>query len=369
MLPKGKPLRVYGLLGDAFLQKSATTALLEWCLPADARDFNLDSIDGDGTRITDLLGLCGNLPFLADHRVVLVKHAERLEGMQRGDEPKEKSKASPAKRFAEGIARLPDSTILILSRSAETPEPGSRPGTPRCINTAVDKAIEDKIGVIVNCTIGAKEGGLATALVQEEAERRGILLDSNAAAHLVNRLGHDLQYVLCELEKCALRAGSGVPVSIAVIDEMTRRTAQETVFNLTDAIGARRTAHAVGLLRELIEAGETAESILPLLVRHLRQLLQARTFVDAGLMLDANLQSRLPAALAAQLPKEGDLANWLRAQGWIGGRLTQQARNFTVPQIERGLQYALETDLALKGIEGDGGPPELLLELLITKMC
>src|SRR5688572_24218275 len=86
VLPNGAPLRVYGVLGDGFLQKRVTNALLEWILPPDARDFNLDTLDGETTGLTEVLARCGNLPFLADARVVLVHRAERLEGLHRSSE-------------------------------------------------------------------------------------------------------------------------------------------------------------------------------------------------------------------------------------------------------------------------------------------
>jgi hypothetical protein len=52
------------------------------------------------------------------------------------------TKESPAKRFASGIENLPVSTVLILSRTPETPEAGARKETPRCINAALDRVLE-----------------------------------------------------------------------------------------------------------------------------------------------------------------------------------------------------------------------------------
>ena len=378
-LVKNTPRGIYGTLGDAYLQRRVVESLLEWTLPADAMDFNLDVMDGDSTTINDVLSRTGNLPFLSDYRVVHVRNAERLDGMHRSGEEKEsaageKAKQSPSKRLSDALDKLPATTVLILSRTPETPEPGARAGTARCINAAVDKAIE-KHGLIIDCTISPKDAGLATAVLNQQAAHRDIAWGPDAAAHLVERTGHDITQLVNEMEKCALRAGPGEPITIAVIDEMTRRAPQETIFNLTDALGARQTAHALGLLRELVEGGEAPELILVMLVRHFRQLLQARAFLDGGLSLDRNLLSRLPPALADQLPRDGreNLAVLLQSQHWLGNRLSQQARNFSTIQIEAILQAALAADLAMKGIEGDGGAeakklPELLLELLVAQL-
>jgi DNA polymerase III subunit delta len=386
-LPNNAPLRVYGVLGDGFLQKRVVDALLDWILPPDARDFNLDTLDGETSTITEVLSRCGNLPFLADVRVVLVQRAERLEGLHRGgDDGEEKPKAkgkgaakgaakgtlSPAKRLSEAFEKLPESTVLILARTPETPEPGARAATPRCLNANVDKSLE-KVGLVIDCTVPAKNAGFAIRVLMDEAARRQIPLAPDAAEHLVTRAGMDIANLLTELEKCALRAGLGQMVTAPIIDEMVKRAPHETIFDLTDALGARQTPRAIGLLRELVAGGDAPERILATLVTHLRQLLQARAFLDARLSLDASLSYRLPPDLAAQLPKDGkdNLANVLQVQAWRGRRLAEQARNFSTEQIQAALEAALAADLAMKGISADitgdaeGGTPELLLELAV----
>ncbi|MBV9468289.1 MAG: DNA polymerase III subunit delta [Abitibacteriaceae bacterium] len=373
-VPKSGPHRVYGVLGDAYLQKLIINALLEWTLSADARDFNLDTLDGETTTVTDVLARAGNLPFLSDFRGVLVQRAERLEGLHRSGEEKEgaakeKGKQSPVKHLADGLENLPETTVLILARTPETPEPGARAGTVRCVHATVDKVIE-KHGLIIDCTVGPKNAERAIAVVNQEAARRNIPLADGAAEHLVGRSGYDIAHLLNEMEKCALRAGIGEIVTPSIIDEMTKRAAQETIFDLTDALGERKMPRALGLLRELTEGGEAPELILVMLVRHFRQLLQARTFLDARLSLDNSLSHRIPPQLAQQLPQDGreNLANLMQSQPWLGRRLAQQARNFSVPQLETAMRAALAADLAMKGIEGDGGSPEMLLELLVAQL-
>lgn len=405
------PLRVYGTLGDAYLQELVINALIGWSLDADARDFNMDRLDGESTSIGDVLSRCANLPFLSDRRVVLVQRAERLENINRvagegGDEGDEgddesastddanpaapesaggkkagkpKAPSTPVKRLSDGLKTIPTSTVLILSRTPETPEPGARKTQTRCIHATVDKVIEAKDdgerGLIIDCTVGAKSGATAAAILNSEASRRGIALSDHAAEHLVNRAGNNIAGLLNEMEKCALRAGNEA-ISPAIIDEMVRRAPQDTVFDLTDALGDRHGPRALTMLRELVGGGEPPELVLALLVRHLRHLVQARAFLDARLPLDGSLASRMPPSLAAQLPRNGreNLATMLQSQNWMGRRLAAQARNFSTPQLQSALEAALRTDLAMKGIEGDGGAEgpkqsELLLELFIAQLC
>ena len=373
---QGEPQRVYGVWGDAYLQQRVIQALLGWSLSDDSRDFNLDVLDGESTSISDILAATGSLPFLSDRRAIVVKRAEKLEGVSTasgGAAKKKKSDVSPAARLSEGIEKLSPSTVLILARSPETPEPGDKPGE-RCLNAALDKVIGDN-GVLINCLVPPKAMPVAIAIVEAEAAAKDILLARGAAAHLVQRCGTDIAALLSELEKCSLRAGLGEPVTAAIIDEMTRRALSETVFDLTDSIGARQGAKALKSLQDLLGAGEPAELIMSLIVRHLRQLLQARALLDAGLTLDGSAAQRISPQLMAQLPAGRDnLATALQSQSWMGGRLNNQARHFSTAQLTRALEFAFEADLQSKGIEGNGGfdskdESRASLEILVAKLC
>jgi DNA polymerase-3 subunit delta len=376
-LVKGEPRRVYGVLGDAYLQGRVIDSLLTWSLDADARDFNLDVVDGEGGKISDVLALAGNLPFLSERRAIVVKRAEKMEGLGKSDgdgDKKAKKGPSSAQKLTDGLKNLPPTTVLILARTPETPEPGTKV-TSRCISAPLDKVIDD-VGLIVDCTVEAKNSGLAVAILTNEAADRNIPFEHGAATHMVERCGNDVARLLSEMDKCALSAGVGRPITKRIIDEMTQRAPHDTVFDLTDAIGERRGAKAIGLVRELMESGEPPELMLALLVRHLRQLLQARAFLDLNLPLDSSLARRLPLDLAAQLPTDArdNLALALQSSSWMARRLSTQARQFSMPELQRALESTLEADLMIKGIEGDGGfesrkAPAAAMELLVAKLC
>ena len=374
-LKKGAPYPIYGVWGDAYLCNRVIQSVLDLSLDAEARDFNLDVLDGESAPIGDVLAASGNLPFLSERRAVVVKRAEKLEGLAReegGAAKKKKTAISPAKRLGDGLENLPTSTVLILARSPETPEPGDKPGE-RCLSAALDKIIEAQ-GLLINCVVPPKNSGLAVQIVESEAAEKNIALARGAAAHLVERCGTDVAALLSELEKCALYAGDG-EVSAPIIDAMTRRALHDTVFDLTDSIGARQGTKALSSLRELLGAGEPPELVMALIVRHLRQLMQARALLDAGLSLDASAARRIAPELMAQLPQGRDnLATALQSQGWMGGRLSAQARHFSVGQLARALELSFEADLAAKGIEGNGGfesrdESKASLEILVAKLC
>ncbi len=374
---KGEPHRVYGVWGDAYLQGRVINALLEWSLSEDARDFNLDTLDGESTSISDLMATAGSLPFLSDRRAIVVKRADKLEGVATvtGGAKKKKTDTSPAARLADGLANLPPSTVLILARSPETPEPGDKPGE-RCLNANLDKVVEAN-GVLINCMVPPKAMPVAVAIVENEAANQGIILARGAAVHLVQRCGTDIAALLSELEKCALRAGIDQPVTASVIDEMTKRALSETVFDLTDSIGARQGAKALGSLKDLLGAGEPPELVMAMISRHLRQLMQARAIVDSGVRLDGNAAQNISPTLAAQLPQGKDnLPSAFQYQYRLVGQMNAQVKYFSSEQLRRALELVFEADLAMKGIEGDGGflstdrtDAKASMEILVAKLC
>ncbi len=383
VLHNNEPRRVYGIVGDAYLQGLVKRALLDAALDPSARDFNMDTIEADSATINDVLSLCGNLPFLSERRAVVVTRAEKLENMDKSGESddvketkstKSSTRLSPAKRLQDGLKNLPPTTMLLLLRTPETPDIGAKAATPRCINANVDKVIEaDDVGLIIDCTIGAKNNALATTIVNNEAANWNIALANGVAEYLVERVGTDIARLLSEMEKCALRVEHGEIVTRAVVEEMVKRAPHDTIFDLTDAISERRGAQALAILRELVGDGEAPERILATFVTHLRKLLQARAFLDAGAGVDASTLNRLPRELVSQLPQNGNenLATMLQnpSQSWRGRKIASQARNFSVVQLQQALEAALKVDLAIKGIEGDGGTSDMLVELFVAGLC
>lgn len=378
----GAPFRVYGVWGDGWLQERVITALVEAGIGEGERDFNFDSLDGEGAKVSDILAAVGNLPFLSDRRVVLVKRAERVEGLGRGDgdassaakKKKAATGASAAARMSDGIAALPPTTVLILARTPESVEVGERVGE-RCLNLNLDKTI-DGAGALINCTVDPKNTSLVSAVLEAGAKERGLRLERGAAAYLANRCGTDIAFLLGELEKCALSAGLSSPVTPAIIDDMTRPALGDTIFDLTDALGERNGGKAISTLRELLERGEAPERLMATVVSNLRQLMQARALLDAGLTLDASLARRIAPELAAQLPKEGrdNLVQAFASGSWAVKRLNTSARRFSGPQLRRALELALEADLAMKGIEGDGGfdsksNSAATMEIFLARLC
>ncbi|MEO6908610.1 MAG: DNA polymerase III subunit delta, partial [Abditibacteriaceae bacterium] len=364
-----QPQRCYGVLGDAYLQQRTLNFLLEQILPPDERDFNQDILEGESATANDLMARAEQLPFIASHRVVIIRSADKMDGVGRAAageaKPKSTKVLSPGQQLAEALKKIPPSTVLIIMRTPETPDSFGK-SAPRCLNAILDKIIESQ-GVIINCLVGQNDKAIPVRVVNDEAQLRGIQMAPGATDYLVNRVGHDVGLLLTELEKCSLRVGADGVVTQQIIDEMTRRKPQETIFDLLDAIGARQTPKAMTMLRELLDGGEVPERILATLVSHLRRLWQVRAMMDQKIPLNAGGMDGVPPELAAQFP-EGGIVEKFSGFSWKISQLQAQARAFSQAQIQAALERTFETDLAMKGIDEDGGTSELLLERLVMRL-
>jgi DNA polymerase III delta subunit len=265
---------------------------------------------------------------------------------------------------------------LILARTPETPDVNARKKERRLINAALDKIIEGKDGggVIFDCTIDPNNSGAAVRLLQEEAQNREIELSPPIAMQLVERCGTDLQLLINELEKCALFAGQN-PISLEVVAEMTQPALHNTTFDLIDATIDRQGARALDIVRQLFAANISPEQLLGQLIGHLRLLFQARALLDAGVSDARSLNAMAPQE-RAQFPNEGMVALLANpGQKFRANKMLSQARRLSIAQIQSALEMALETDLALKGVSGDGGflpaknASRSSLEILIARLC
>ena len=269
---------------------------------------------------------------------------------------------------------MPPMTVLILQRTPETPELGAKTPAPRCINAIVDKVFDDgKLGVLVNCTVESKNAAMVSQIIEQEAQRRAISLERNAVSYLIERVGTDIAHLLNELEKCSLRAGAGQNVTTQIIDEMTQRAPHEKIFDLMDIVAQRNGARAIASLRELVGNGDAPEAILSILAGQLRKLLVARFLIEQNLPVEPNAVARLSPALQRQMPNESK--NLPPAFPFLAQKLAAQARQFSTSQIQSALEAAFAVDLAMKGIEGDGGGQDsrdssyLALELFVAQLC
>ncbi len=277
-------------------------------------------------------------PFLSNRRLVIVRQSgwfapargagDDGEEAEDGDdaaaepstsEPAARPSAAASRSNAAGadlpalLERLPDSVCLVFCEQK------------------VDRRLKSLMTAVQQAgTIGVFEPEQPATLVQwieAECRHRALRIDPATAGSLVDRCDGSMQVIWNELSKLFLHAaGSGQPViDQELLEKLSLPDLRGTIFDLTDAISAGRTAQALSLLDALIAQRQPVQLITFMLARHFRQLMAAR-------------------ALGA--PDE--VASRLKVMPFVAARLLSQSRGLSLETLEAQYLACFEADLAVK---------------------
>jgi DNA polymerase-3 subunit delta len=192
----------------------------------------------------------------------------------------------------------------------------------------------------------------ALGLCEDIARQKGLAFDDDAMELFALYTGGDRYAITGELEKLDLYLGKGTRrVTQDDVRLLTPMSRAGVIFELGNAIAARRLPRAQELLRQLLFDGEKAIGILlATIIPTVRNLLLAKDLlVRHKLSAPSNpfqfgtALERLPAAAIAHLPrtKEGKL------NAFALGFAAAGARNFTVPELQAGMKACLDANVAL----------------------
>ncbi|MEA2552564.1 MAG: polymerase subunit delta [Fimbriimonadaceae bacterium] len=308
---------------ESALRRVALEKLLETA-GVQADDFDLQNFEGD-TDPQDWLAAAGTTPFLAERRVVIVRH------VLRGDLDRAK---------AVSFKGLPDSALLLLIADEESGDDDRQ----RRLNTARkgwEKLISTAGGHVVLCTVPA---GSAKGLVRAELTKSDLKITERALDVLSEMCAGNASRALEEVPKLVAFVGSEKTVQESHIREVVMPAREWNVFKLVDSVVEGDVAEGLRQLRILVGSPAKAEdaafrNILPQLSRSLRLIWQARVCADAG------VQPSSPAVQSAMLSKP----NLATEQDFVKNKAMRAARRINLEQIAAMLQLVSDADSQLKG--------------------
>ncbi len=285
---------------------------------------------------------------LATDRVVIVKRVDDL-------------KADDQRQFAAALAHLPDSTTVILT-CAET-EKGRKAAVVADFTRAVQQ-----IGQTVRIASPQKES--LAAWIGQEAENHGKTIAGPAIELLRELTDDNVDLLVSEVAKAATYVGDRPQIGESDVQAVGFGSQRGNIWDMVDAIGTRSAAQALRELASMLPPGTVHSEAQPLLgqiSRQLRLIWQARVAAREGYRLDRTTE--VPEELVTKFPTQHNVVSLVRGRGWMGRKLTNQARKFTDVQLVRALARVHETDLALKGQGGEQLDERPALETLIVELC
>ena len=301
-------------------------------------DFDLEAFEADETDSETWIASAGTAPFLADRRVVVVRHLLRRD---------------PESVREGSLASLPDTGLLILVADEEVGDKyEKRP-------SAWKKLVEKAKGAVIACDPDPKR---AREILRPELDRLGKSMTSAASATLVEMTGGSLSRATEELEKLALYVGDAERIDEAAVRAIVVPSREWNVFAMIDAILSGNVSEALKNLRILVgtvsKAADAAHSsIIPQTSRGLRMAWQARVCLDAGRSAgDASPEIR------ATFPQTHNLS---KSSSWVQNKSMDSARKTTLPALAACLGILADTDSRLKGALPNYTPIDTLERMVL----
>jgi DNA polymerase III delta subunit len=238
-------------------------------------------------------------------------------------------------------------TLLALIRSVAPGnalvflEPDDGSNRPAAGIAVLQKAVQAAGGEVRQ--LRAPRAGQLAGWIEQRARERGIRFGPGAARELTTRIGGfvqegdvdrraQVQQAVAELDKLALYRPDGA-VSTDDVRALVAEAVPGSAWAFLDAVGLRRVPRALELLERLLDA--TPELvILAQLHRRIRELLEV-------------------ADRLASRETPGSLVQSMKLKPFRAERLVEQARAWTLPELDDALEGLVELDFALRGSTGN----------------
>jgi DNA polymerase-3 subunit delta len=277
-------------------------------------DLNTTVLDGSKVTLAELMHACDTMPFLADRRLVIVEGLlTRLEGGGKGKADRGKEHPAWKKEYLEELTaylkRLPETARLVFVEGESI-----SPNHP-----VLDMALANKERGYAR-EFRLPTSGKLRRWITDRVERKEGEIEASAAEELAAFVGSDLRLLDQELDKLISYVDRARPITKADVHLL------------------------LNLLHRLLEGGEHPLSLLGMIVRQFRIMIQVKDLAERGVP---------PSKIDAQL----GLHRFVAEKG------LRQSRNFSMEQLETIYRKLLETDLAIKTGQMD---QVLALDMLIV---
>ncbi len=314
---------VYILHGDDDLAISEFIAKLRQKLgdPSSAQ-MNVQRFDGEMLDFGKLQEACITLPFLSERRLVILDNAQAA--MKKGDQEQ---------LFLGLLPQLPQSTALVLVQTKQLKANAS---------PLLKWAKNNAQLAYVRC-FSTPKGANFVRWLTKRCEAMGGAIDPQAAHLLAELVASDSRLADMELEKLLDYVNRERSIEAADVEQLTSFHGQSNVFAMVDAVGQRNARKAFTHLRRLLE-DHPPRYAFSMLIRQFRLLLQAREALDNKIGVNTVL----------------------RVPDFVAKKVSAQARNFTLSDLERIYHKLLEIDLASKS---GGAELEVALDSLIATLA
>lgn len=301
--------RLYLFFGEEkLLMEMALRAVKQFYVSsgAESLDYYVKDCTNSELEIGDFLGLIGSPPFLSRARVTVIKNSNWW-STRAPSSPKE------LEAWKKCLDSIPDYCLVVFFEDK----------VDKRKKQMLDYA--DQVGEIFEFSIQSEEE-LGKWIRKKFADNK-ITIQSDCVSSLISRVDASMQVLLNEINKITLYCinKNVTAIDMNLLDRLSIPDVHASVFNMTDAIGMKDAGRALAIFNDLILLKEPIPKIRLMLARHFRQLICAKELGDYQAII-----------------------NELKVRPFVARNLMNQARGFTLEQLERIYGLCFDSDQWVK---------------------
>jgi len=320
----------YLLYGSEGYLRNYYKNALRVALVNEGDNLNYSYFEGTGTNPNEVAGLLSTMPFMAEHRVIIVENSGWMSKSSGDDEEDGKSSGDgKLSTVIDGIKNISEDVIIIFAE--EKVDKRSK----------LYKAITSK-GVSEEFSEQTDES-LARWLMNQ-ARAAGKTMDPATAMYLISECGKDMFLLEKEMDKLTAWCLDRPGITREDVDTVCTHQVNNKIFDMVTAIALHHQKEALAMYYDLLVLRESPFHILTLLVRQYTRMLAIK---DA-------MQKKVPLA---------SLSGRLEMQDWLVKKIGDQTRNISLKEIRRNLEACAKAD---EDIKNGNLTDSMSLELLIV---
>jgi len=352
-LKKGIIAPVYLLFGpEDYMRAQAVLRLKEYILPPDGEQLSFDLLDGSSMSGREIVDAASSASLLPGKRLVLVRDPQILlakagsaGNKEEDDEDSEYAVQSAVDKNKKSKA---DKDIISLLDYLAAPNPNT------CLVFDTGKNVDKRkkiyketarLGRVLEC-VSLKPYELMQWLAKQ-AKEGGCSLDRRGAEELLARCGRDMNALYNEMQKLTSYAKSQGMVNQVVVKMLTAPRIEDNIFDVVDAIGERQCLRALSGIRDLLLSKEQPQSIIGMVARQFRLILQVQGLTQKGYSRE-------------------QIIALLKMHPFVYSKIVLQRNNFSQAQLIDALTGLMQLDKAIKSGQADFYPA---METFIIKVC
>lgn len=229
-------------------------------------------------------------------------------------------------------------------------------------------------GVILDCSLPAGDGktraqqeSIMQSVASQRAKELGKTLGPDAFRALYEKLGGDLRTLHSEIGKLASFVGSRTRIGADDVREVSQRSKQDPIYELTNAIGQRDAASALRLIDGLLSSGHFPLQILAAMVNYIRKLVLAKDACVASASIAWEKGMSYQAFQRSVYPRlsSGDAGDF-KGHPFVLYKIFSQAEGFLFKELAAAFETLLNADIKLKS---GAQNPKLILEQIVFSVC